>query len=173
MKANTLLIIFSFIIAVLSDGHTNVTGLADDAAVNPNDVLEEVTEEILAEVQSINSSSTVPVDVVYDVAFDVVKTYSDNEDDNIEEILGHITNAVSELEEIHTGEVGAVSDILVEIMHKAYGSIAPTSAPTVKVTETTMVDDIKNKIVDTTESMTESASNFISAIFNPSPTPGP
>ena len=60
MKANTLLIIFSFIIAVLSDGHTNVTGLADDAAVNPNDVLEEVTEEILAEVQSINSSSTVP-----------------------------------------------------------------------------------------------------------------
>ena len=85
----------------------------------------------------------------------------------------NITDAVSELEEIHTGEVGAVSDILVEIMHKAYGSIAPTSAPTVKVTETTMVDDIKNKIVDTTESMTESTSNFISAIFNPSPTPGP
>ena len=40
MKARKVLIIFSFIVAVLSDGHANVTDLADDTTVNPTDVLE-------------------------------------------------------------------------------------------------------------------------------------
>ena len=178
MKFSKALILLSSIVAVLSDGHNNASDSAkehssDDALViSTNLLLDEVSEEILIEVQAVHNSSIVPADAVYDITFEVVEKHGD-EDDKIQAILGHMTDAVSELELIHAGESGSVSDILAEIMFKAYGSEAPTPAPTAKVTEATMIDEIKNKITDTTDSIAESAAGIINVVFNPFPTPGP
>ena len=121
MKFSKALILLSSIVAVLSDGHNNASDSAkehssDDALViSTNLLLDEVSEEILIEVQAVHNSSIVPADAVYDIAFEVVEKHGD-EDDKIQAILGHMTDAVSELELIHTGESGSVSDILAEII---------------------------------------------------------
>lgn len=156
----------------VSEGLDNTTNFtsdhsSDDVVVIPSIVIDEVSKEILVDVQATHNSSIVPADAVYNATFEVAEKHTDA-DDETQEILAHITDAVSELELIHAGESGPVSDIIAEIMLKAYGSEAPTPAPTVKVTESTMIDGIKNKIVDTTESITEAASGLISSVLNPS-----
>ena len=163
----------SFTTSVLSEGLDNISDFtsylsSDDVAVIPSIVIDEVSKEILLDVQATHNSSIVPADVVYNATFEVAEKHGDS-DDKTQEILAHITDAVSELELIHAGESGPVSDIIAEIMFKAYGSEAPTPAPTAKITELTMINGIKNKIVDTTESITEAASGLISSVLNPSP----
>merc|ERR1711983_64652 len=124
----------------------------------------------MAEVEAVSASDTVPVETVYDVASEVVAAH-DGEDETTKEILGHITKAVSELEEIHAGESGAVSDILTDIMHKAYGTESPTVSPTVTVEDPTWISKTKDMVTGATDSVTEAASNIIDNVLNPAPTP--
>ena len=173
MKLSSVLVALSFLPAVTAGGHTvmNMT-MSDVVETKEQEVLEEVTTEVLAEVEAVSTSSTVSNEVVYDITKEVVSSYGIT-DDSAKAILGHITDAVAELETINMGGEGAVSDILTEIMHTAYGTDAPTPGPTEKVEEPTMISAIKNTVVGATETVEETVSSIISSVFNPAPTAAP
>jgi len=165
MKVSNALVLLSVIPSVLSAGHTSMNMTLFDENAHEHDVIEEVVAEVIAEVEATNDSSEVSNEVVYDITSEVLASYGE-EDDSTKAILGHITDAVGELEEIHSGDSGRVSDILTEIMHAAFGTEAPTPTPTVKVTEETMIGNIKNTVTGATDSVTDAASDIISSVFN-------
>ena len=83
-------------------------------------IVESIVAEVEAEAEATSSSSTVSNQVVYGITKTVVSYYSDEPE--FKSVLGHITDAVAKLEKIHTGDSGAVSDIMTEVMHEAFGN---------------------------------------------------
>merc|ERR1712039_304750 len=136
----------------------------EEVSPEEQELVEKVAEEIMAEVDA--DSESVPVEQVYQAASEVIKAM-DDEDETNKELLGTLSEAVAELEEIHAGETGSVSSILTEIMQSAYGTEAPTPSPTVFVKEPTFISSTKDMVTGATDTVTGIASDLISNVFNP------
>merc|ERR1712154_488010 len=97
-----------------------------------------------------------------------VISQQDMEDDATKSILGHILDATTELEQIHSdGENENIFSIVSDLMKIAVGSDSPIPVSTSQPTDASVILDIKNKISDTTDQVADSISNVVSNIFNP------